>query len=193
MPGYWLLHRSDRVVIDSLLGLIVAVNFLAMAALGGRLDILVANAGVLGPVSPLGHITADAWANTLNVNLNANWRLIRTLDPLLKLSDAGRAIFVTSGTVAKARAYRGPYTVSKAALDALVRTYAAECQNTTIRANLLSPGPMRTRMRETLYPGEDPTTLPDPSEIVPLVLEMASPALTKNGQTFTYERATAKA
>jgi NAD(P)-dependent dehydrogenase (short-subunit alcohol dehydrogenase family) len=158
-----------------------------------KLDILVANAGVLGPVSPLGHITADAWANTLNVNLNANWRLIRTLDPLLKLSDSGRAIFVTSGTVAKARAYRGPYTVSKAALDALVRTYAAECQNTTIRANLLSPGPMRTRMRETLYPGEDPQTLPDPSEIVPLVLEMTSPALTKNGQTFTYERPAAKA
>lgn len=153
-----------------------------------RLDILVGNAGVLGPVSPLNHISVEQWAMTLNVNVSANWRLIRTLDPLLRMSDAGRAIFVTSGTVSKARAYRGPYTVSKAALDALVRTYAAEAANSSVRVNLLSPGPVRTKMRETLYPGEDPNTLPDPDVLVPTFLKMASPDFTANGTTVVFDR-----
>lgn len=153
-----------------------------------KLDIFFGNAGVLGPVSPLGHITAEAWAQTLNVNLTANWRLVRTLDPVLKLSDAGRAIFLTSGAATTLRAYRGPYSISKAALDALAKTYAAECTNTNIRVNLLSPGPMRTRMRETLYPGEDPMTLPVPEEIVPLALKLASPACTANGQLFAFKK-----
>ncbi|RMD90379.1 MAG: SDR family NAD(P)-dependent oxidoreductase, partial [Alphaproteobacteria bacterium] len=109
----------------------------------GRLDILIGNAGVLGVLSPLGHIDPDVWERTLDINLTANWRLIRSLDPLLRQSDAGRAVFVTSGAAAKATPYWGAYAVSKAGLETLVRIYAQECANTTpIRANILNPGPV---------------------------------------------------
>jgi NAD(P)-dependent dehydrogenase (short-subunit alcohol dehydrogenase family) len=109
-----------------------------------KLDILVGNAGILGPLSPLGHVTADAWNEVIEVNLTANWRLIRTLDPLLRRSDAGRAIFVSSGVATSARAYWGPYAVSKAGLEALVKVYAHEVENTPVRVNLVNPGPTRT-------------------------------------------------
>src|SRR5690606_3567964 len=112
----------------------------ALAERFGRLDVLVGNAGILGPISPLGHVLPKAWDDVLAVNVTANWRLIRVLDPLLRRSRAGRAIFVSSGAAYSCRAYWGPYSISKAALDALVRTYAAESRQTKVTANLLSPG-----------------------------------------------------
>jgi NAD(P)-dependent dehydrogenase (short-subunit alcohol dehydrogenase family) len=149
-----------------------------------KLDILVGNAGILGPLSPLGHVPAETWDEVLQVNLTANWRLIRTLDPLLRASDAGRAIFVSSGVAARPRAYWGPYAVSKAALEALVRTYADEVANTAVRVNLVNPGPTRTRMRAQAFPGEDPNTLRTPEDIAPTFVRLAEPACTDNGRLF---------
>jgi NAD(P)-dependent dehydrogenase (short-subunit alcohol dehydrogenase family) len=150
----------------------------------GKLDIVVGNAGILGPLSPLGHVTADAWNDVLEVNLHANWRLLRTLDPLLRRSDAGRAIFVTSGVAARERAYWGPYAVSKAGLEALVRTYALEVENTPIRVNLVNPGPTRTAMRATAFPGEDPATLRRPEDITPTFVQLAEASCTDTGKLF---------
>ena len=121
-----------------------------------KLDILVGNAGILGPLSPLGHVTADAWDDVMAVNLTANWRLIRTLDPLLRRSDAGRAIFVSSGAAVSRPAYWGPYAVSKAGLEALVATYAHEVENTPVRANLVNPGPTAHRHARQGLPGRGP-------------------------------------
>ncbi len=149
-----------------------------------KLDILVGNAGILGPLSPLGHVAAETWDEVLQVNLTANWRLIRTLDPLLRASDAGRAIFVSSGAATRPRAYWGPYAVSKAALEALVRTYADEVANTPVRVNLVNPGPSRTRMRAQAFPGEDPATLQTPEDIAPAFVRLAEPSCTDNGRLF---------
>jgi len=149
-----------------------------------KLDILVGNAGILGPLSPLGHVPAETWDEVLQVNLTANWRLIRTLDPLLRASDAGRAIFVSSGVAARPRAYWGPYAVSKAALEALVRTYADEVANTPVRVNLVNPGPTRTKLRAQAYPGEDPATLRTPEDIAEAFVRLAEPACTDNGRLF---------
>ncbi len=151
-----------------------------------HLDILVANAGILGPVSPLGHTTEDAFLATIDINLNANWRLIRTLDPLLKRSDAGRAIFVTSGATSGKYAYWGAYAASKAGLEALVKTWAEELANTSVRANLVNPGATRTQMRAKAFPGEDPMTLPAPEDLVPLFLELASPHCQHNGEIVNF-------
>lgn len=148
----------------------------------GRLDILVGNAGILGPLTPVGHIKPDIWQEVMDVNVTANYRLIRSLDPLLRRSDAGRAVFVTSGAAAAATAYWGPYAVSKAALDVLVKTYAAEIAKTAVRANLLSPGPISTAMRAAAFPGEDPATLRPPEAVTDLFVELASPACTRNGE-----------
>lgn len=155
----------------------------------GKLDILVANAGVLGPLSPLSHITADAWSTVIDTNLNANWRLIRTLDPLLRLSDGGRAVFISSGAASSANAYWGPYAASKAGLEAMVRSYAHEVENTRMRVNIVNPGPMRTAMRAKAFPGEDPKTLPSPDDIAPFVLALTMPDLTTNGETLAYRNA----
>ncbi|MBO0766192.1 MAG: SDR family NAD(P)-dependent oxidoreductase [Hyphomicrobiaceae bacterium] len=149
-----------------------------------KLDILVGNAGMLGPLSPLGHVTAEAWEEVLAVNLTANWRLIRTLDPLLRASDAGRAIFVSSGAAVRPRAYWGPYAVSKAALEALVRTWAEEVANSSVRVNLVNPGPTRTRMRAQAFPGEDPATLQAPEDIAETFVRLAEPSCTDNGRLF---------
>jgi len=154
----------------------------------GKLDILVGNAGILGPLSPLAHVTNDAWSDVMEINLNANWRLIRTLDPLLRRSDAGRAIFVSSGAASAKNAYWGPYAVSKAGLEALVKTYAHEIEATPIRANIINPGPIRTAMRAKAFPGEDPLRLATPEEIAPLFLELAAPGLTANGQIYNFRR-----
>jgi NAD(P)-dependent dehydrogenase (short-subunit alcohol dehydrogenase family) len=151
-----------------------------------RLDILVANAGILGPLSPLGHTTDDGFLSTIEINLTANWRLIRTLDPLLKRSGAGRAIFVTSGAVRGDYAYWGAYSASKAGLQALVRTWAAELASTAVRANLINPGATRTQMRAKAFPGEDPATLPSPEDLVPLFLELASPQCERNGDVIDF-------
>lgn len=152
----------------------------------GKLDILVGNAGQLGNLTPVSHVTDDAWNTVLAVNLTANWKLIRTMDPLLRLSDAGRAIFVTSGAAQKATPFWGLYAATKAGLETLVKTYAAENVSTPVRANLLNPGPTRTAMRSKAYPGEDPNTLPTPQDIAPLFVEMALPSYEQTGQTVSY-------
>jgi len=139
----------------------------------GKLDVLVAAAGVLGPLSPLTHVEPKDWTRVLNVNLTANWRLIRSVDPLLQATDAGRAVFLTSGAAANPRAYWGPYAVSKAALEALVRTYADEIETTRVRAALFNPGPTRTRMRAEAFPGEDKDALPSPEAVAEAILELA--------------------
>ncbi len=152
----------------------------------GHLDILVANAGILGPISPLAHITEDAWDSVIATNLTANWRLIRSLDPLLRKSDAGRGVFVSAGAAAGKDAYWGPYAVSKAGLEALVKTYARELANTNVRVNLINPGPIRTELRARAFPGEKPETLPGPEDVATLFVELSDPGLTANGQTFTF-------
>lgn len=152
----------------------------------GKLDILVGNAGILGPLSPLGHVKERDWEQVLSINLTANWRLIRTLDPLLRKSDAGRAIFLSSGAAQKCRPYWGPYSVSKAALEALVKTYAGEVQNSPVRANLLNPGPVATAMRAKAMPGEDPATLPRPEDLSELFIELALPTCTQNGDVVSF-------
>ena len=128
----------------------------------GKLDILVANAGILGVISPVGHIEAKVFDRVMTINVAATWRMIRSLEPLLLKSDAGRALFITSGSAWKCRAYWGPYAVSKAALDTLARTWAAEAATTPLKVMLVSPGPMRTRMRATAMPGEDAAPPPPP-------------------------------
>jgi NAD(P)-dependent dehydrogenase (short-subunit alcohol dehydrogenase family) len=157
-----------------------------------KLDILVGNAGVLGPLSPLGHVTAEAWDEVLQVNLTANWRLIRTLDPLLRKSDAGRAIFVSSGIATNPRAYWGCYGVSKAALEALVKTYAHEVENSAVRVNLVNPGPTRTKMRAQAYPGEDPASLKAPEDVVETFVRLAEPSCTDNGRLIDLKSADAR-
>lgn len=148
----------------------------------GRLDILIGAAATLGTLSPLSHVTTDAWAQVLDVNLTANWRLIRTLDPLLRLSTAGRAAFLTCAEARPDTAYWGPYAASKAALEALVRSYALEHAETAVRVNLIEPGPMRTGLRAKAYPGEPETLLPRPEDAaVPRLLQLVSPACLANG------------
>jgi len=150
----------------------------------GRLDILVGNAGVLGPLSPLGHVEPKEWDEALTVNVTANFRLLRALDPLLRASDAGRVVFVTSGVAATPRAYWGPYSITKAALDALARTYAAETATTNVRVNLFSPGPIRTRMRASAMPGEDPMTLKTPEEVADSIVALCLPSMTDTGRLY---------
>jgi NAD(P)-dependent dehydrogenase (short-subunit alcohol dehydrogenase family) len=148
----------------------------------GRLDVLVGNAGVLGTLAPIGHIEPKTWAEALEVNLTANWRLIRSLDPLLRQSEAGRAIFVTSGAAVRVHAYWGAYAVTKAALEMLVKTYAAEIEKTAVRANLINPGPIRTAMRAKAFPGEDPASLRLPEAVTDAFVDLAAPGCTKNGE-----------
>ena len=155
----------------------------ALAERFGRIDILVGNAAVLGGLAPLAHVEPERWAEAMNVNLTANWRLIRAFEPLLHQSRAGRAIFVTSGVTRGAFPYWGPYAASKAALEALVRTWAAELEKTAIRVNILDPGVVRTRMRAEAMPGEDPMTLPPPESLAGTFVELASAHCRRNGET----------
>ncbi|MBL4614830.1 MAG: SDR family NAD(P)-dependent oxidoreductase [Magnetovibrio sp.] len=145
-----------------------------------RLDVLVGNAGTLGTLSPITHISPKEWQKVLDTNLTANWRLIRSMDPLLKASDAGRAIFVTSSVGHQARSYWGTYAVSKAALEMTAGIYAEECVKTNVKVNLINPGGTRTQMRTEAMPGEDPETVKSPDAINHLFLELASPACTVN-------------
>jgi NAD(P)-dependent dehydrogenase (short-subunit alcohol dehydrogenase family) len=154
----------------------------------GRLDILVGNAAIYGPPSPLGHVEAKAWDEVLAINVTANWHLVRCMEPLLKLSDAGRVVFVTSGAASSAQAYRGPYSVSKAALDVLARTWAAETASSNIRVNLFNPGPTRTRMRAQAMPGEDPSALPKPAEVADKLVELCLPSFTETGRLYDYRK-----
>jgi len=148
----------------------------------GRLDVLVGNAGLLGVLGPLSHIRPHVWDRVVEVNLTANWRLIRSLDPLLRQSDAGRAIFVSSGVAHRPRAYWGVYAVTKAALEMLAGIYAEEAATSALRVNMVDPGATRTQMRATAMPGEDPMTLPAPEDITDVFVELASAACTRNGE-----------
>jgi NAD(P)-dependent dehydrogenase (short-subunit alcohol dehydrogenase family) len=152
----------------------------------GRLDVLIGNAGVLTTPTPLGHIEPKDLDNVIAVNVTANWHLIRTLDPLLKQSDAGRTVFTTSAVAYLARPYFGLYALSKAALDALVRTYAAECANTKVRANLFSPGQTRTRMMSVAFPGVDPETLPTAEEVAAAIVPLCLPSCSENGRIYEF-------
>jgi len=144
----------------------------------GKLDILVGAAGLLGVTTPIGHLDPGVWDQVLAVNLTANYRLIRSMDPLLRAASAGRALFITSGAARRPRAFWGAYAASKAGLEALAATYADEVEHTQVRVAVLNPGPMRTQMRARAFPGEDPASLPAPDEIVPLVLQLVRPDLT---------------
>lgn len=150
----------------------------------GHLDIFIANAGVLGSLGPLAHTTDRVWTDTLAVNLTANWRLIRTLDPLLQRAEKGRVVFVSSGAASGTKAYWGPYAITKAGLEAMARTYAAEVASTPIRVNILNPGATATAMRAKAFPGEDPSSLPSPDDIAPLFVELCADDLAANGQTY---------
>jgi NAD(P)-dependent dehydrogenase (short-subunit alcohol dehydrogenase family) len=151
-----------------------------------RLDVLVGNAGILGPLSPLDHVEPKAWDEVLAVNVTANWHLVRAMGPLLKLSTAGRVVFVTSGIAAHPRAYWGPYAISKAALEALARTYAAETVSTNVRVNLFNPGATRTRMRATAMPGEDPAALKAPEPVAERILELCLPEFQDTGKLYDF-------
>ena len=150
----------------------------------GRLDALLANAGVLGVLTPITHLEPKVFDQLLDINVTANWRLIRSMDPLLRLSDAGRALFVTSGAARKHSQFWGGYAMSKAALEALALTYAAECQSTKVRVNLFNPGATRTAMRKKAMPGEDPQGLQTPEDIAPRIVELLSPSNAANGELF---------
>jgi len=152
----------------------------------GKLDILVGNAGVAGPSSPLGHIELKPWNDVIAVNLTANFQLIRCMEPLLKQSDAGRAVFITSGAAAKATAYLGPYAASKSALETTARAWANETASTPLRVNLFNPGPIRTRMRAVVMPGEDPLTLDTPEQAAELIVPLCLPAWTETGKFYDY-------
>src|SRR5215469_13801636 len=132
----------------------------------GRLDVMIGNAGILGPLSPLGHVEAHAWDEVMAVNVTANWRLIRALDGLLKRSEAGRVVFVSSGKAAQTLAYWGPYAVSKAALEALART----------------------RMRAQAMPGEEPATLEPPDNVAQTIVEMCLPSMQESGKLYAYPK-----
>jgi NAD(P)-dependent dehydrogenase (short-subunit alcohol dehydrogenase family) len=149
----------------------------------GRLDIFIGNAGILGGLRPLTHIPSETWEKVLAVNLTANWRLIRTLDPLLRRSDAGRVVFVTSSGVAHSgRAYWAPYSVSKAALETLAKTYANETADSPIKVNIVDPGATATAMRAEAYPGEEQATLQKPEHVADVILRLVMPGYTETGQ-----------
>jgi NAD(P)-dependent dehydrogenase (short-subunit alcohol dehydrogenase family) len=159
----------------------------------GRLDAFLGNAGSLGVLTPLAHLDPKVFQELIEVNVTANYRLIRSLDPVLRQSDAGRVLFVSSGAARAHTPFWGGYGMAKAALESLALTYAAECETTNVRVNLLSPGAVRTTMRARAMPGEDPDTLPKPAAVAPLIVELLSPSNGKNGELvkFTAKSATA--
>lgn len=160
----------------------------------GKLDIFVGNAGVLGPMTPLAQVDPKDWDDALALNLTANWRLIRSLDPLLRLSTAGRAVLVSSGAAHKARAFWGTYAVTKAGLEMLARTWANEVMNiSNLRVNLINPGPTRTKMRAKAFPGEDPQTLPAPEEIAAAIVDLCLPSFDETGKLYDFPTRSLKA
>lgn len=147
-----------------------------------KLDVLVGNAATLGILSPLAHVDPKIWKSTLDLDLTANWRLLRSMDPLLRASESGRAIFVTSGITQRVVPYWGPYTVAKAALESMVRMYAAEMAHTKVRVNLVNPGPMRTALRAEAFPGEDPQSVPAPEDLAEAFVPLAEASCELNGE-----------
>lgn len=156
----------------------------AIAQRFGKLDILVGNAAILGEMTPVSQIEPESWDEVVNINLTANWRLIRGLEALLLASDAGRAMFVTSG-VSGGRAYWGSYAVTKTALEALARTWAQEMEKTNLRINIVNPGAVRTGMRAKAYPDEDPMTLPPAKDVTDVFVELASVDCPHHGETLS--------
>ena len=152
-----------------------------------KLDILIGNAGTLGKLTPVAHIDPKVWDDALAINLTSNYRLIRSMDPLLRASEHGRAVFVTSGLAHKCFPYWGSYSIGKAGLEALMKTYAAEVATTNIRVNCFSPGPTRTKMRATAMPGEDPETLPSAEDVSAQIIPMCASDFTENGAVFKYD------
>src|SRR5207244_3618371 len=148
----------------------------------GGLDILIGNAGEFGVFSPLGHIDPVLWSEVVDLNLTANWRLIRAMDPLLRAAEHGRAVFVTTALAREALPYYGPYAVSKAGLEAMVRIYAGEVARTRVRVNLIDPGPLRTRLRARIFPGEDASKLAEPESVAEAFLELVLPECSRNGE-----------
>jgi NAD(P)-dependent dehydrogenase (short-subunit alcohol dehydrogenase family) len=151
-----------------------------------RLDVLVGNAAILGALTPLGHADPKQWDEVMAINVTANWRLIRSLDPLLRQSDAGRAVFLTSTVGQEARAYWSVYAVSKAALEMLARIYAVETEKTNVKVNLFNPGPTRTKMRAAAMPGEDPMTLDPPHKVAEHIVRLCLPECDKTGMLYDY-------
>jgi NAD(P)-dependent dehydrogenase (short-subunit alcohol dehydrogenase family) len=147
-----------------------------------RLDVFVGNAGALGMMTPLSHYDAKVWHEVFDVNVHANWRLIRTLEPLLRRSEAGRAILVTSGAASNPRAFWGAYAITKAAVETMAKVWASELEKSNVRVNILNPGATRTGMRAAAFPGEDPETLKTPEDIAGKFVELASPEWTANGE-----------
>jgi NAD(P)-dependent dehydrogenase (short-subunit alcohol dehydrogenase family) len=152
-----------------------------------KLDILIGNAGTLGKLTPLAHVDPKVWDEALTINLTSNYRLIRAMDALLQAAPAGRAVFVTSGLAQKCWPYWGTYSISKAALEAMMKTYAAEVATTNLRVNCFSPGATRTKMRATAMPGEDPETLPTANEVSAQILPMCLPEFSDNGGVWKYD------
>ncbi len=152
----------------------------------GKLDILLGNAAVLGVITPLAQCEPKVFENLFAINVTANYRLLRSLDPLLQASDAGRALFITSGAATSEPAFTGPYSASKAALETLVRTYAKENRLSNVNANIVNPGTLRTKMRATYAPGENPDTVTPPNEIVPALIMLASATTQENGKTYDF-------
>lgn len=149
-----------------------------------RLDVLIGNAGILGPVSPLGHVDPKDFERMMRINVTANLQLIRCMDPLLRRAEAGRVVFISSGAASNPRAYVGPYSISKTALEMLARTYAAETVTTRVRVNLINPGRTRTRMRAQFMPGEDPDTLPLPDRAAEAILPLCLPSFSETGKLY---------
>lgn len=150
----------------------------------GKLDILVANAAILGPISPIGHIKAKDFEAVMAINVTATWRLMRTTERLLRESDAGRAIIMSSGAAQSCKPFWGPYSASKAAVEALARTWAGEAQNTPFRVNCVDPGRTRTRMRAQAMPGEDPETLPTAASVAEKIVPLAGPSIVETGRVW---------
>lgn len=167
-----------------------AIDRLAGALLErfGRLDGLLGNAGVLGTLGPLETISPAAFSETLDINFTANWRLIRATHPLLRMSDAGRALFVTSGVVPRPRAFWGVYAATKAALETMIACYADEIEKTPIRVNLFDPGAVRTEMRFKAMPGEDPLTLPPAQEVAATIPQYFEPGFTLHGERIVFAK-----
>ena len=154
----------------------------------GKLDVMVANAAILGVIAPIGHVEAKVFDKVMAINVTATWRLIRSVDPLLRLSDAGRAIVMSSSSAHSARAFWAPYAASKAAVEVLARSWADETRNFALRVNAVEPGATRTAMRAQAVPGEDPSTLPHPSEIAARIVKLADPALKETGMIYQVQK-----
>jgi len=150
----------------------------------GVLDGMIVNAALLGIISPLPHISPKEFAKVMEINVTAPYRLVRSMDVLLRAADNGRVVFVSSSSASSARPYWGLYAATKAALNAMAKSYGGELAQTNVKVNVFYPDAVRTAMRAKAVPGEDPMTLPAPEEIVPKLVDLISPELLKSGKIF---------